>query len=269
MELAVLVDNNTRTDTCLISEHGLSFYIQEGNKKILFDCGSTDAFIKNAYKIDIDLELIDYIVLSHSHADHIGGFFTLQSLYQKFKNVGLEFKQKNIYSHPYVFNDLPEDIAGGIAVDNNLSLSKDKLEKFFNLNLSAGPINLTPKLFYLGEIPITQGEIKNDYAPDEVALAYKSYDGLVIISGCSHSGVENIMEHAKKVTGEKRISTIIGGFYLVNRNADEINSLGQYLQNQHISHIYPCHCTDLESKIILSKYVKIKEVSVGKKYTWT
>ena len=84
MELTVLVDNNTHAGNCLISEHGLSFLIEEFDLKLLFDCGSSDAFIKNAYKMQIDLAQITDIVLSHSHIDHIGGFLRLQSLYQKF-----------------------------------------------------------------------------------------------------------------------------------------------------------------------------------------
>lgn len=126
---------------------------------------------------------------------------------------------------------------------------------------------ITPKLMYLGEIPVPR-EVKIDYSPDETALAYKSNDGLVIISGCSHSGVENIIEHAKYVTGEERVNTIIGGLYLINRSEDEINKLGEYLRNQSVQRIFPCHCTDLEAKIILSKYVKIEDVSTGQKYSW-
>ena len=80
MELTVLVDNNTHAGNCLISEHGLSFLIEEFDLKLLFDCGSSDAFIKNAYKMQIDLAQITDIVLSHSHIDHIGGFLSLQSL---------------------------------------------------------------------------------------------------------------------------------------------------------------------------------------------
>ncbi len=270
MELTVLVDNNNRVGNCLISEHGLSFFIKEGDVQLLFDCGSTDAFIKNAYKMDMDLEHVTDIILSHSHRDHVGGFLRLQSLYKKFKYIGLELSPKNVIAHPDVFKEVPknENTEDGTE-DDSLHLSKDKIEKFFNLTLTNKPVQITPKLIYLGEIPLKYGNIKNDYAPDETALAYKSEEGLIIISGCSHSGVENIIEHAKEVTRENRVHTLIGGLYLINRDGDEINALGKYLQSQNIKHIYPCHCTDLESKIILSKFVVIKEVNTGKRYNWT
>ncbi len=263
MELTVLVDNNTHAGNCLISEHGLSFLIEEFDLKLLFDCGSSDAFIKNAYKMQIDLAQITDIVLSHSHIDHIGGFLRLQSLYQKFKYVGIDFNSKNVISHPDVFKQGESNI-----LDNeSYHLSKEEMDKFFNLILTTKPLPITPKLIYLGEIPIPR-EVKIDYAPDETALVYKSNEGLVIISGCSHSGVENIIEHAKYVTGEERVNTIIGGLYLINRSEEKINKLGEYLRNQSVQRIFPCHCTDLEAKIILSKYVKIEDVSTGQKYTW-
>ena len=258
-----MVDNNTHAGNCLISEHGLSFFIEEYDLKLLFDCGSSDAFIKNAYKMDIDLSLVTHIVLSHSHIDHIGGFLRLQSLYQKFKYVGIDFNSKDVISHPDVFKQGESNI-----LDNeSYHLSKEEMDKFFNLILTTKPMPITPKLMYLGEIPVPR-EVKIDYSPDETALAYKSKDGLVIISGCSHSGVENIIEHAKYVTGEQRVNTLIGGLYLINRSEDEINQLGEYLREQSVQRIFPCHCTDLEAKIILSKYVKIEDVSTGQKYRW-
>ncbi len=268
MELTVLVDNNTHSGNCLLPEHGLSFYIEEENHKILFDCGSTDAFIKNAHKMQIDLEQVTDVILSHSHADHIGGFMRLQSLYQNFEQIGIKFQSKNVISHPDVFKTFDEDAEPvSDTSDENMKLSKENLDKCFHLRLTAKPFHITPKLIYLGEIPITR-EVKKDYAPDEIAVAYKSKDGLVIISGCSHSGVENIIDHAKHVTGVDKINTIIGGLYLINRNEDEIHALGEYLQEQNISRIFPCHCTDLEAKIILSKYIKIEDVSTGQNYNW-
>lgn len=263
MELSVLVDNNSRGGSCLISEHGLSFFIEEYDLKLLFDCGSTDAFIKNAYNMKIDLANVTDIVLSHSHFDHIGGLLRLQSLYQKFKHIGIDFPAKNIIAHPDVFRPSESNILDNEA----FHLSKEEMDKFFNLILTNKPMPLTHSLMYLGEIPTPQ-VVSMDYSPDESALAYKSKDGLVIISGCSHSGIDNIIEHAKYVTGVNNVNTVIGGLYLINKEEEEINRLGAYLRDQNVKRIFPCHCTDLEAKIILSKYVKIEDVATGQKYNW-
>ena len=177
MELTVLVDNNTHAGNCLLSEHGLSFLIEDCDLKLLFDCGSSDAFIKNAYKMQIDLAPVTDIVLSHSHIDHIGGFLRLQSLYQKFKYVGIDFNSKNVIAHPEVFKQGEKNI-----LDNeSYHLTAEEMDKFFNLILTTKPRQITQKLIYLGEIPVPR-DVKMDYAPDETALAYKSQDGLVVIS---------------------------------------------------------------------------------------
>lgn len=261
MKLKVLVDNNSSGESCLIAEHGLSFYIEDYDLKLLFDCGSSDAFIKNAYNMMVDLDKITDIVLSHSHIDHVGGFLRLQSLYRKFQNAGIDFPSKNIYAHPDVFRPSESNI-----LDNEAKiLSEDDMDKFFKLVLTRKPFYITQSLVYLGEIPVGR-DVTLDYSPDESAIAYKSKEGLVIISGCSHSGLDNIVRHAKYVCGEQRVCTVIGGLYLINKSEDYINSIGEFLRNENVRSIYPCHCTDLEAKIILSKYVKIEEISTGKSY---
>lgn len=264
MELTILVDNKTSLGNCLIAEHGLSFFIKEGDVRLLFDCGASDAFIKNAYDMQINLAEVTDIILSHGHLDHIGGFLRLQTLYRKFQNEGVEFDEKRLIAHPDVF----KPVDGSIYEGENFNLTKEEVQKFFNLILTKKPRYLTSKLVYLGETPIIYQETKQDYINDETCLAYKSKDGLIIFSGCSHSGIRNIIEHAKYVTGVDKINTIIGGLYLINRNEDEINELGKYLKLQNVEKIYPCHCTDVESKTILSKYVKIEDVCTGQKYQW-
>ncbi|MBD5401920.1 MBL fold metallo-hydrolase [bacterium] len=266
MKLAVLVDNNTNLENCLIPEHGLSFYIEDDDKKIIFDCGTTDAFIKNAYKMGIDLEYVTDIILSHSHDDHIGGFMKLKMLYQKFSNIGIEFRTKNIYAHPKIFETELEN-NNSTPGEKNIHLEKEEIRKVFNIIDTKKAQAITDKFYLTGEIPVIH-EVKKDYTQDEIALIYKSKAGLVIISGCSHSGLENIIEQAKAVTGESKINTIIGGIYLINRSVEEVHELGHYLKEQNIEYIYPCHCTDLESKIILSRYVKIAEVNIGKEFSW-
>ena len=83
MRISVLVDNNTNMGNTLTPEHGLSFYIEDADKKLVFDCGTTDAFIKNAYKMGVDLEHVTDIILSHSHSDHVGGFFKITCYFIK------------------------------------------------------------------------------------------------------------------------------------------------------------------------------------------
>jgi 7,8-dihydropterin-6-yl-methyl-4-(beta-D-ribofuranosyl)aminobenzene 5'-phosphate synthase len=108
-------------------------------------------------------------------------------------------------------------------------LKEENLAGFFDIQLSSGPVFLTQRLIFLGEIQrknnfeaqknigtvrLKNGEEIPDMVMDDSALVYLSEGGLVIITGCSHAGICNIVEHAKKITGETRILDIIGGLHL-------------------------------------------------------
>lgn len=120
---------------------------------------------------------------------------------------------------------------------------------------------------YCGEPPIgttfTDGEEQPDYLLDDTALVYKSENGLVIITACSHSGICNIVEYAKKICREDRVVDIIGGFHLLNPSAEQFGHTLEYMKRLNPDEVHACHCTDLYSKIALSQAVKIKEVGVG------
>jgi len=87
--------------------------------------------------------------------------------------------------------------------------------------------------------------------------------GLVIITGCSHSGICNITEYAKEVCGDSRVLDIIGGFHLLEPSEERMRGTLEYLKKLGPGCVRACHCTDLNSKIELSKVCRLKEVGVG------
>jgi 7,8-dihydropterin-6-yl-methyl-4-(beta-D-ribofuranosyl)aminobenzene 5'-phosphate synthase len=275
MNLTVLIDNNTLIDRYFLGEPGVSYFIEADGKKILFDVGYSDAFIQNAQKLSIDLMEVDFIVLSHGHLDHTWGLIPLVRLYTETIFEGQNAKKPSLVTHPLTLSsktwgDLPE--IGSV-------LTEEKLSGFFNLRLSREPVTLTERLVYLGEIERTNGfEAKNpigktmiegverdDFLMDDSALAYKSPEGLIIITGCSHSGICNIVEHARKVCEDDRVIDIIGGFHLLDPPAEQIQGTLEYMKSLNPRSVHACHCTDLDSKIELSKVVHLKEVGVGLK----
>ena len=152
-----------------------------------------------------------------------------------------------------------------------------KLEQYFDLCLTAEPMALTENLFYLGAIPrvypymedpaIRQGEDGPDKNPDDTALAYRGQEGVYVITGCSHSGIGNILEQAKRVTGQSRILGVIGGFHLRQmdgRSEGVIDSL----EGENIPHLYPCHCTALSVKVAMGNRMHIEEVGAGASLEW-
>ena len=273
MKLTVLIDNNTLIDRYFLAEPGVSYLIEEEGKKILFDAGYSDAFITNAQKLTINLLDLDFVALSHGHLDHTWGLIPLIRLYTEGMIEGLKVKKPTLVAHPLTFSSRK---IGNLPEIGSL-LSEDKLSGYFHLELSKEPVNLTERLIFLGEIErVNDFEAKNplgtilrngveedDFLFDDSALAYKSPNGLIIITGCSHAGICNIVEYAKKVCGDERVVDVIGGFHLLNPSAEQLQGTVEYFKSLHTDSLHACHCTDLNSKIALSKVSNIKEVGVG------
>ncbi len=268
MKLKVLIDNNTLIDTYYYGEPGLSFYIEDNDTKILFDVGYSDVIIKNSQLMNIDLHAIDQIILSHGHSDHTWGLLSLmQYYYRKFI-----YELPELIGHPHAFLDknVKNEQIG-------IPFSLEKLQKYFKVHRKKESLWITDNLLYLGEIrrnndfeaknPIGTTVIDNietdDYIMDDTALVYRAKEGLVIITGCSHSGICNIIEYAKELCNEDRILDIIGGFHLLNPSKKQIEGTLKYFENNNVKKIHACHCTDLNSKIQLSRVVDVVEVGVG------
>lgn len=262
MKLKVLEDNNTYIDMYYLGEPAVSYYIEDGNDKILFDVGYSDAFMINAKKMGIDLNNVNKLVISHGHDDHTGG---LKDFFKEKRNIEL-------ISHPESFN-YKED-ATGLYIGS--SLSKEELDEVCSLNLSKEPVQVSENIIYLGEIPIMNdfefrytigksiinSKKVDDTIEEDSAIVYKGDQGLFIITGCSHSGICNIIEYAKKVCNDNRIYGVIGGFHLFEIN-DRLDKTIEYLKQNNIKLLYPCHCVSLKAKIEMGKELDIKEVGVG------
>lgn len=272
MELKVLVDNNTIIDRYFLAEPAVSYLITDGDVKILFDVGYSNVFIQNARKMNESLMDVNYVVISHGHNDHTGGLVPLINLYSEAKAEGNNFQSPTVVSHPGAFSykEFSGDEIGSI-------LNAQKVCRHFDTQLTTEPLWITEHIVFLGEIdrsndfenvdPIGQceqdGLLSDDYVKDDSALVYKSSQGLVVITGCSHAGICNIIEYAKKVCIDDRIIDVIGGFHLLEPSKIQTEGTLEYFKKQNINCIHPCHCTNLEYKIKLSESVNVVDVGVG------
>lgn len=269
MKLTILVDNNTLIDQYFCGEPAVSFWLESSTSHVLFDAGYSDLFLRNALGLGIAVEKLTHLVLSHGHADHTGGLATLMSrLSEK-----IDGRNPMLVAHPNVV--MPKYFQ---QESIGMSVGIDELQKKFSCRFTRQPMQLDEHLFFLGEVPSyfpfesrvaigeccqQNGSCEQDLLLDDSALVYKSKNGLVVITGCSHSGICNIIQHAQELCGEKRIVDIIGGFHLLNASPERIDRTIGFLKQNMPSQLHACHCTDLAAKIALGCYFPVKEVGVG------
>lgn len=260
MVISVLTDNFPGSHTA--AEHGLSYLVEYDGKKILFDTGQSDLFLRNAVKMNIDINDIDLIVLSHGHFDHGGGLDYLTG--------------GKLICHPGCFVKRYRKSDCGFI---GLKSSSEEIGGKFDLILTSEPYHITGKILFAGEIPrITSFESKTtnfvfedgtpDFVMDDSALILLSDQGLFVVTGCGHAGIVNTLEHAKKVTGENKLFGIMGGFHLKEIDR-QTNETIRYLRKNRVMHVYPSHCTSLPALSAFHKCFEINQVLTGKVYRFS
>ena len=271
MEITVLVDNNTLIDRYFLAEPGLSLLIRDRETTVLFDTGYSDVFLTNAAKMGKDLSHLDYLVLSHSHLDHTWGLDPFIKYCTELQIERRPYSPPTVVAHPQAFVSASAEE----FKEFGSLISRAKLTKHFPLRMSAEPLELSPRMTFLGEVPrlndfegaLTfgrkEGADVDDHVIEDSALVYRTSKGLVIITGCSHSGICNIIEYAMNVCNDRRVIDIIGGFHLQQPSRRQLEGTISYLKDLQPSAVHACHCTDLASKIALSPVVNLQEVGVG------
>jgi len=259
VKLTVLMDNHTYIDQYYLGEPAVSYYIEDDDVRLLFDAGYSDAYLQNARAMGIDLSVLSHIVLSHGHDDHTRGLQFLPP------------SQAELIAHPGCF--LPKRFDGQSI---GAPFSADKAEKSWNYNPCKGVYPITEKLIFLGQIPrvtdfenqspigevLQNGRWQPDFLEEDSALAYRTDKGIFIITGCSHSGICNIIEYAKKVCNDNRILGVLGGFHLLEDN-DQLQKTVDYLKPCNPTALYPCHCVCLTGKAKMLACLPVQEVGVG------
>ncbi|MDD2497043.1 MAG: MBL fold metallo-hydrolase [Desulfitobacteriaceae bacterium] len=244
---------NTAVKPGFAAEWGLSILIETGDLKILFDTGENTAAVYNARKFGIDLSALNYIVFSHGHGDHTGG------LREVLKYSG----PKPIYAHPDIwhpkYTKRPEEKKEAYI---GIPFIRDELE-FLGaaFNLSREPQQITENIMTTGEVPMVtdyeiiepnlfvreKGELKPDPLFDDSSLIIKSENGLIIILGCAHRGMINIIRHSQKITGEEQIYAVIGGTHLGPASEERLEKTIKDLKEINVEKIGVSHCTGFKA----------------------
>lgn len=244
IRITILIEN-TAYKAGLKTEHGLSFWIEYGNNKTLFDTGQSESILYNAKTLDIDLAQTDAIILSHGHYDHTGGLPSVINIASKAK----------IYLHPAAAEPKYSQKASGVKYIGMSDSAKKAIENCL-LIWTATPAVIFPGMSVTGQVPRmndyedvggTFFADENFHKPDELlddqSLFIESSNGLIVIFGCAHAGVVNTLDYISKLTDGKNIYAVIGGMHLLNASPVRIENTINTFEKYKIQKVMPLHCT--------------------------
>nr|WP_312983576.1 MBL fold metallo-hydrolase [Clostridioides sp.] len=273
IKITSLLENVSNFDN-LRSEHGLSLYIEKDNLKCLLDTGGSDKFIENAKELGIDLNNLNWVIISHNHSDHIGGLETLLK-YNKNVKVIIKSDAKGAFHYKKLF------VSKYIGVDRNIfEIYKDRVIFFTkgckisdNFYLRSDTVK-DPYFICKDKAlkEIKKGKLVPDEFNHELFLTIEEGNKVVVVSACSHSGIVNIVNTTKLLYPDKEISHIIGGFHMMglgikplNCNENYINEVADILDKSCTEKILTCHCTGKKAYKIMKNRIgdKISYLSTG------
>jgi 7,8-dihydropterin-6-yl-methyl-4-(beta-D-ribofuranosyl)aminobenzene 5'-phosphate synthase len=262
--VTTLVENSVpQGGKSLLAEHGLSFHVEAGDRRILFDTGQNLAITNNARVLGIDLNRIEAVVLSHGHYDHSGG---LQSVLQTNKKFTL-------YGHPDLFSQKVKKDSQNTQNYKYIGIpisQSDLKNQGVSLMLTRQPMQIAPGVMTSGEIALANdfeavesgfllkkgNDITSDTLPDDQCLILETGKGLVVLLGCSHRGVINTLNHVTQLKGTDKIHAIVGGLHLGKASDHKLEKIIDRLREFGLEMVGVGHCTGPRAFLALANGFK-------------
>ena len=251
MKATVLVDNIPAGS--LLGEWGLSIYIQRDGQNILLDTGASGLFLDNAKALGLDMEAVDFAVLSHAHYDHADGmarFFRANTNAPFYLRAG---SRENCYKWEnclYKYIGLPRGVLA--EYPERIRWAEGKYTLCPGVWLIP---HTTPGLERIGRKNRLYLRDGNRWRPDDFAheqsLVCETKPGLVVFNSCSHGGVENIVREVSAACDGRPVRAVVGGFHLYQYAPEEVREIAVRLRELGVREFYTGHCTGEEAFAVL------------------
>lgn len=240
-----------------LGEWGFAALVEADGHRILFDTGAhQDVVLKNARALKIDLTRVPDVILSHWHSDHVGGFMTLRD--------SVRTKAPDALARTHVAEGIffPRTASAPPVEINPVRRFKPKYEDTGGVFVThAKPVQLYPGVWLTGPVPrkypernwsghgkvTTPAGVVEDNVPEDMSLVCDTPQGLVVLTGCGHAGVINIVEFAREFIRPAPIHALIGGVHLFNASEETLAWTVEKLRGVGVEQVIGAHCTGIET----------------------
>lgn len=255
--LKITVLSTMLADGAELGEWGFAALVEADGYRLLFDTGARpNVVLENARSLKIDLTDVDDLVLSHWHGDHVGGLMTLRQ--------DVRSRSPNALGRAHVAEGIFDSRRGTppqLELNPMVRLRGEYEATGGKFVSYRQPAELRPGVWLTGPVPRrhdernwsgnTQRQTANglvaDTLPDDMSLVVDTGQGLVILTGCGHAGIVNIVDHARSIVRPARIHAIVGGVHLFNAKEETLAWTVERLRAPGVDHLLGAHCTGIET----------------------